>query len=96
MSAGRRMGEIIDLTTETDRGSTFVLGRSQDKEKMRGGSSNVFKNALKAAVVKHMTVNNEDFVLPIGGGRTWSIKVRISSTELFEASSSWIQKNAAH
>ena len=58
-----------------------------------GGSSSVFRNALKAAELSICTSSMiNTLYFPIGGGiRTWSISERISSTELLEAaSSSWM------
>jgi hypothetical protein len=52
-----------------------------------GGSSNVFKKALNAAEDMNL-INNVNFILSVCGGiRTWSIRLRISSTELLDAAS---------
>ena len=54
-----------------------------------GGSSKVFKKALKADC-ESMWTSSMIYTLyfpTCGGIRTWSIKLRISSTELFEAAS---------
>ena len=58
-----------------------------------GGSSSVFKRALNAPAESMCTSSMiYTLYLPICGGiRTWSIKLRMSSTELLDAaSSSWI------
>src|SRR4051812_37829939 len=55
-----------------------------------GGSSSVFRNALKADV-DNMWTSSMMYTLCVpncGAMRTWSISPRISSTELFEAASS--------
>ena len=62
-----------------------------------GGSSNVFKNALKALALNMWTSSTiYTLYLPAcGAKRTWSTKVLISSTELLlAASNSWIFKLA--
>ena len=54
-----------------------------------GGSSNVFKKALKAAC-DNMCTSSIIYTLyfPVWGGiLTWSVKLLISSTELLEAAS---------
>ena len=65
------------------------LGRCEDEEDMGGGSSRVFRSALKAAVESICTSSTMYTFrrAPCGGIRTVSLKSRISSTRLFEAAS---------